>query len=192
MRNVSRKIMLHKNNNQGFSLLELMITVAIIGILAGMAIPNYYEFAKRTRIKMTVAQLIEIRNGIIGLRIVDDDILGNITQSTCSRCPFAAVGQQSWAWAPNAAVERTYRRAGMEGVQRDAWDQHFLMDENEREFANNDCRLDAITSVGENRTFEGNENLPPQGDDIRLWVPLYYPQAGCANPGGIEFGPDVW
>jgi prepilin-type N-terminal cleavage/methylation domain-containing protein len=184
--------MLHLKDNKGFSLLELMITVAIIGILAGMAVPNYNEFARRTRIKMTVAQLIEIRNGIIGLRIVDDDVLMNITQSTCARCPFANVGQVSTAWAPNALAERVYRRAGMEGVQRDAWDQHLLLDENEREFAANDCRLDAITSVGENRTFEGNANLPPQGDDIRLWVPFYYPQNGCVNQGGIEFGPDVW
>jgi len=32
---------------QGFSLMELMIVVAVIGILAGIAYPNYSEYVKR-------------------------------------------------------------------------------------------------------------------------------------------------
>lgn len=47
-------------NQKGFSLIELMITVAIVGILAGIAYPSYQNYVLRTGRADGQAKLMEI------------------------------------------------------------------------------------------------------------------------------------
>jgi len=47
--------------SRGFTLLELMVTVAIISILAAIAIPSYSEYVRRSRVTEAFATLSGMR-----------------------------------------------------------------------------------------------------------------------------------
>jgi type IV pilus assembly protein PilE len=49
-------------NRRGFTILELMIVVAIIGILAGIAWPSYQEYLKRSRRAEAQSLMLSIVN----------------------------------------------------------------------------------------------------------------------------------
>jgi len=65
---------LKRNNHRGFTLIELMIVVAVIGILAAIAVPNFIAYRKKATIGQCVETLQTIRGALASYAV---DSIGN-------------------------------------------------------------------------------------------------------------------
>lgn len=93
--------MKHARNHNGFTLIELMIVVAIVGILAAVALPAYQTYAERTRFSEVILATTPYKIAL-GLAIQSGSVIAltGVNAGTLGIPPSSA----SSRWLDNATV----------------------------------------------------------------------------------------
>src|SRR6059058_596324 len=78
------KEQLMKKVQQGFTLIELMIVVAIIGILAAVAIPAYQDYLNRSKMSEVLAAISACKTSVAEYAAAKNKLPTSIAQSGCS------------------------------------------------------------------------------------------------------------
>ena len=90
-------------NRKGFTLVELMIVVAIIGILAAIAIPNFLQFRLKAKTSEAKSNLGAIRSTQVAYFAVWNVYVGNQAPVPVAN---RAGDDQKQSWIPNGTTSR--------------------------------------------------------------------------------------
>ena len=100
---------------KGFTLIELMIVVAIIGILAAIAIPNFMRYQAKAKQSEAKANLGSIYTSETTYRAENDTYADSVT-----KLDWAVAGTARYSYSITAATTTTFTAQATANIDSDA------------------------------------------------------------------------
>ncbi len=132
---------------RGFTLLELMIVIIILGLIAGLVLPNVLGQSERAKEKLVCVQMKNLKNALDNFKLEEGSY------------PTTQEGLRALIQNPNPQKYKNYPQNGFlssNKLPKDPWGHPYI-------YVNNNGKIDII-SLG----ADGKEGGEGENKDIRL------------------------